>query len=511
MNYIVLQAKAIEDNSLIPDEMPVIVTEHGVLEPLVDYFLDHEEHSDATRRKTVQAVTLLLDFMSANVGVFDEPEEMFKVFVKRLRTGTINADGTDPSGLYWDKKSPTTVGPLVTRLNEFSDFMADNFKTKPLNPFRDATSHEEQLNWAAYQHKKDRNFLAHTWGKERGKKQNNLTRTANTSRGLTSTRSATKNFPKDRIFAVLFRGFRRRGIGNGAPIYEQFDLRGMLITILMHGAGFRVSEPFHLYVSDVTEDPFRSSSALVRIYHPSEGAAPPDLFDHHGNPIKCTREEYLLKKYGLRPRNAYPKKHRYHASWKNPLLNDEEQKFMHAFWFPQFWGRIFWSLWGLYLQQLVQIERNHPFAFVNLWDGKIGDLYSMASFSKETRVGKVEKGAHARAVARIGLTPAKGEGTTPHGHRHCYGWWLDHAGPGNNQTETAKIKQWALHHRSIESQKVYGPPSVAEVTKAMATADTKLIAGDEIPVLPDMTTYGFEDVDPLGLFTGPFPKLSGGG
>lgn len=509
MNYIVLQAKAIEDNSLIPDEMPVILTGHGVLEPLVDYFLDHDGHGDATRRKTVQAVTLLLDFMSANVGNFDDPEEMFKVFVKRLRTGTISADGTDPSGLYWDKKTLNTVGPLVARLNEFSDFMADKFKTKPLNPFREATNHEEQLNWAAYQHKKDRSFLAHTWSKERGKKQNSQSRTTMSGRSLSSTQAATKNFPENRIFDLLFRGFRRRGLGVGAPIYERYDLRAMLITILMHGGGLRVSEPFHLYVSDVREDPFLPDSALVRIYHPSEGSAPPDLFDHHGNSIRCTREEYLLKKYGLRPRNSYPKKHRYHASWKNPLLSDDKQKYMHVFWFPQFWGRVFWTLWGHYVQQLVQIERNHPFAFVNLWDGTIGDLYSMASFSKETREGKVEKGAHSRAVASIGLTPAKVEGTTPHGHRHRYGWWLDHAGPGNNPTEAAKIKQWALHHKSIESQKVYGLPNVAEVTRAMAIADTKLVAGGETPVLPDMMTYGFEDVDPLGLFSGAFPKLIG--
>lgn len=510
MKYIVLQAKAIEDNSMIPEEIPVILTEYGVLEPLVDYFLDKDGHSDATRRKTVQAVTLLLDFMDANVGNFDEPEEMFRVFVKRLKTGTISADGTDPSGLYWEKKSPNTVGPLVFRLSEFSDFMADKLGTKPLNPFREATAHEEQLNWAAYQHKKDRSFLAHTWRNELGKKQNSQARSTRFGRKPSSTQGPTKNFPKNRIFDLLFRGFKRRGIGNGAPIYKRFDLRGMLITILMHGAGFRVSEPFHLYISDVSEDPFLPGSALVRIYHPSEGAAPPDLFDQYGNPIRCTREEYLLKKYGLKPRNKYPKKHRYHASWKNPLLNDEGQMFMHAFWFPQFWGRVFWVLWGHYLQQLVLIKRNHPFAFVNLWDGAIGDIYSMQSFSKETREGKEEKGAHARAVTRIGLTPAKAEGTTAHGHRHRYGWWLDHAGPGNNPTEIAKIKQLALHHKCIESQKVYGLPTVTEVTKAMSIADARLISGEETSVLPDMTTYGFEDVDPLGLFSGPFPKLIGG-
>jgi hypothetical protein len=191
-------------------------------------------------------------------------------------------------------------------------------------------------------------------------------------------------------------------------------------------------------------------------------------------------------------------------------LNDPEQKYMHVFWFPRFWGQVFWVIWGHYLQQLVQIERDHPFAFVNLWDGKIGDLYDMKNFSKVTREGKAEKGAHARAVAKIGLTPAKVLGTTAHGHRHRYGHWLNQAAPGNSATEQAKIKQHAFHHKSIESHQVYGLPTVTEVTNAMAIAETNLIAGGQTPVLPDMTEFGFEDVDPLGLFSGPHPKLTGG-
>jgi len=509
MRYVSLRGKIIEDNSLIPEEIPVLLTEYGVLVPLVDYFLEYDGMGGTAFNKTEQSVRLLLDFMSANAGVYDEPEEMFKVFVKRLKSGTISDDGTDPSGLYWPKRSSDTAGPLIHRLNEFSDFMTKKFSTKPLNPFREATTHEEQLNWAAYMHKKNRSFLAHTWKEELGKREVSRIRRTRNGHKSASTLAETKNFPKELIFDLLFKGFAKPGKQKSDPLYERFNLRNILITILMHGGGLRVSEPFHLYVHDVWEDPLRNNSALVRIYHPEDGKAPPDLLDAWGEPLKCVREEYLLKKYGMKPRNHYPAKDRLSAGWKNPLLNDQVEKYMQVFWFPTFWGRLFWEIWGIYLQQLLLVERHNPFAFVNFHGPNIGEPYSMESFSKTTKSG-VEKGAHALAVRKIGLVPTKNEGSTPHGHRHRFGWWLNTVKLGKTPAEHAKMVQLAMHHNSIESQQVYGVPTVAEVTRAMAIADNNLLHGEERPVLPDMTAYGFQDVDPLGLFSGPYPKLTGG-
>lgn len=509
MKYVALKGKIIEDNSLIPEEMPILLTEVGALEPLVDYFLEYDSLGETSRNKTEQSVRLLLDFMSANRGVFDEPEEMFRVFVKRLKSGTIGKDGTDPSGLYWPKRSPGTAGPLIYRLTEFSDFMAKKYGTKPLNPFTEATGHEEQLNWAAYMHKKHRSFFAHIWKDEQGKKETGRTRRRKGDPKLVSTLTETKNFPKDHIFDLLFKGFARPGKQVTHPLCERFNLRNILITILLHGGGLRLSEPFHLYVHDVCEDPLRPECALVRVYHPKEGTAPPDLLDAWGNPIKgLSREDYLLKKFGMKPRDSYLKKDRLHAGWKDPLLNNGTDNFMQVFWFPTFWGRLFWKLWHIYLQQLLLVERHHPFAFVNFSGPNIGDPYSMESFSKTCK-GELEKGAHPQAVKKIGLLPCKNEGTTPHGHRHCYANALNSVPLGENPTEHAKIIQSAMHHKSIESQLVYGLPTVTQVTKAMASAEHKLTQGKDTSALPDMTKYGFETVDPLGLFSGPFPKLIG--
>jgi len=500
MSYVVLKAKIIEDNSMIPQEIQTILTEDGVLTPLIDFFLDRIGLSESWRTRTVQAAGLMLDFIEANQDVFDDPQEMFKVFVKRLWHGTIGEDGTDPSGLYWHARKRQDAGFLVSRLSELSDFMADKLGTVQINPFRCATSHEEMLNLAAYQHRKSRAFLAHLWTAELAGSKG--TRKSWVKGDSNSTMVSTYNFPEDRIFELLFKGFALPGKKIGAPLYERFNLRNILITILMHGGGLRHSEPFHLYVQDVTEDPIYEGRALVRIYHPEEGAAPLDLLDRKGNPVKCHREKYLREKFGLKPRNQYLKSNRLHAGWKDPLLNDNTQKYMQVFWFSSFWGELFYQLWGIYMEQLAMVERDNPYAFVNFHGPNIGSPYALGSFSKSTNEG-AEKGAHAAAVKKIGLIPAKNQGTTDHGHRHSYCKRVDDAGLHE------KINMVAMHHKSIESQLKYGIPTVVEVTKTMNEASRQLDAGKTAQILQDMTMYGFKDVDPLGLFSGPYPKLKG--
>lgn len=69
----------------------------------------------------------------------------------------------------------------------------------------------------------------------------------------------------------------------------------MLITLLLHGAGFRESEPFHLYISDVFPDPSNPSQAKVLIHHPSHGGAPADWRDEKGKPRKGNRAVGALR------------------------------------------------------------------------------------------------------------------------------------------------------------------------------------------------------------------------
>ena len=120
------------------------------------------------------------------------------------------------------------------------------------------------------------------------------------------------------------------------------------------------------------------------------------------------------------------------------------------------------------------------------------------------------KQMHRRAVERIGLTVGKLRGTTPHGHRHAYGRRLTRAGVD------PVLRKKALHHKALASQTVYTAPNMAEVARALSAAAGKL---DELAVAgrvvtPSLDTskllaFGFDDVDPDGLLSGPSPKLLG--
>ena len=127
-------------------------------------------------------------------------------------------------------------------------------------------------------------------------------------------------------------------------------------------------------------DPIDSEISLVRIYHPGEGEAPPDWFDEKGRPIKCKRGAYLRGKYGIRVRTQYPKGMSLHAGWMSPMLDDEKKKYMQVHWFPRYWGKLFKQLWGIYLFQLVAIERTHPFAFVSFQPNTLGRPYAIDSY-----------------------------------------------------------------------------------------------------------------------------------
>ncbi len=163
MQHTTIRGKVHRDNTGVVTEIPIIVTEHGPLQPLVDYLLAHVHvRSHAWMLKVTQAVGLLIDYMAANHDCFDDPKDLFEAFVQRLYTGTVGKDGTDPSGLYWQGRNPAVVRPLVQGISAFSDWMARTQGTRPLNPWRQATRCEEMLAWAAWHQKRDRAFLAHT-------------------------------------------------------------------------------------------------------------------------------------------------------------------------------------------------------------------------------------------------------------------------------------------------------------------------------------------------------------
>jgi len=447
MQHITLRGKVHIDNTGVKNEIPVIVTEYGPLQPLVDYFLAHiQDRSVAWMTKTAQAVGLLIDYMAANHDCFDDPRELFETFNQRLYTGTVGYDGNDPSGLYWNGRNPAVVRVLVNCVTGFSDWMAGEQGTKPLNPWREATRSEEMLAWAVWHHKRDRAFLIHTWDRESASLAMTHACNALLKRTPMIDHEPVKRFPAERINDLLFKGFIVPGKQKSPRLEERLNLRDILITLLMHFGGLRMSETFHLYMHDVVPDPINADCALVRIYHPSLGTAPPDWLDARGKPTRCNRLTYLNGKYALRPRNEYAVTDQLFAGWKGNAL-DSEDHCIYVNWFPQWPGELFWKLWVLYMAQRTQLECDHPFAFVT----KEGKPYAIDSYERQ----------HRRAVERIGLQVAKTMGTSPHGHRHAYGQALADAG-----IDQIFIKK-AMHLKTLDSHVVYTEPDRAKLVRAL--------------------------------------------
>lgn len=395
MDFVQTKAKVISDATGVSDEIPVLLTSAGVVEPLVDFVLSHSHDRSTTwMNNVVRAARLFLQFSQANFIAVSNPEELFRQFVLRLSSGTIGTTGLDPSGLYWLPTSPQTSRMLVGCLTELSAWLENNRSAINLNPPRVASPHERALDSLANEYRRNKAFLSHILRET----DTSTTTSMRAQRSPKVDEELAIAFPEEHFARLITTGFSCAGVVN---------LRDVLITLLMHGAGFRTSECFHLWVHDVVEDPSDPTVALVRIHHPRFGTAPMDWLNERGQPRHCNREAYLRGRYGLAPRDKVLGSMA--AGWKNPMLDGKY--FMRAHWFPQEYGRIFLSLWRIYLRQLAVVERHHPYAFVSLSGPTSGGAYSIDAYQE----------AHRRAVNRCGLLVAKDEGTTPHGHRHSFG------------------------------------------------------------------------------------------
>jgi hypothetical protein len=228
-------------------------------------------------------------------------------------------------------------------------------------------------------------------------------------------------------------------------------------------------------VQDVFPDPEDPNLAVVRIYHPSEGRAPQDFKNPTTGKYITDRESYLLLKYGLLPRNMYSAQDKRFAGWKGPRLDNDEDKYMHVYWLSKEWGYIFMYAWKMYMAKRLRdgIKDTHPFAFVSHSTKTLGEMMPL----------RTQRESHEKAVEKIDLIVGKKYGTTPHGHRHAYGQRLKNANIADS------IKQVAMHHKSIESQKVYTEPTVADVTASLNNATASLDNGYVLPMQTEIDAW----------------------
>ncbi|MBS0344195.1 MAG: site-specific integrase [Proteobacteria bacterium] len=423
-----------------------VLTPYGPSMPLVDYFVEKKGRFK-WMTEVAWSYRIFVEFITS-YELQSPHYELFSKFARLLAVGSIDRlTGIDELGLGWRALSPKRQQTVIVALTKYFDWLHEkNPNIEHFNPHVEADALSRRLNVINATHRRNKAFLGNTWLP--GERELNFVRHTKLYSGVATEEGEQPTFPEEFFESLLYDGFK---------VGRRWDLRGILITILLHCAGFRESEPFHLFVGDVFPDPQNHRTSSVLIHHPEHGAAPSDWEDERGNPVKGNRAEYLQARWGLLPRHT--RTDSAFAGWKCKIHEkDYGSVFLRAYWFEPWWGEFFLALWYRYLAQILTLPRSHPFAFVNTGRHPLGALYKINQFEE----------AHSNAVRRIGLPVSKDAGTTTHGHRHAYGRRLEDAGLSEQMIRRA------MHHSSIISQEVYTAPSLKKVQRALTEAALKL-------------------------------------
>jgi site-specific recombinase XerD len=417
-------------------QLPAVYTRSGVLISHLRYLAWYSEKSDSWREKSVFAVRLLIDYIDAAPN-FKKTTALLKNFTEALVTGTIDYESSDDSlGLFWKPRDLTVANNILFHITHYTDFLAlqEGYDRRRINPFREATSWEERMNWCAYYHKQANVFLNHLSSYSEAKKAAARKRLIYTPIQLMISNDKAERFPEDKIESLVHEGFTVRG---------KPDYRSQAMTMLLNYGGLRKSEIFHIFTSDITIHPNHDDEALVRVYHPVYGRSP--------DPRYKNRSEYLLSETNYKPRNTYRITERLYSGWKNPLMTSKEGYFEVIF-NPTQKAKEFLQIWVKYLKyQRVEPDELHPFAFTN----DRGEPDTLKNFQRR----------HKRAVERIGLECKKEFGTTEHGHRHAYGYRARKL--GLSQVELQK----AMHHKSPNSCLIYIKPTSEDIRTEMRESE----------------------------------------
>jgi len=421
--------------------------------PLLNYFQSRNLNL-STEATYAHAAGLLIDFIAVKTDAFadiSERSQLLNAFAHDLLYGTIR-DDDDPSGLWWHARSSRRARRLMVLVCQMSDWLHDRYATTAINPVARKASVAEQIAfWRRWNMTKASSLLKHTKSRHKEAKVPIKVREIAFPGKVSTVSDAPPAFPEEHVERLLFEGFVLAGGHKKFVAWKRWNIRDILITLLLHYGGLRVSEPMHLWVDDIFIDSNNPGNARVLVHHPHDG-----IYEH-ADPIsgqmKCSnRADYLRITYGRVPLTQMTG--RRHAGWKNSLLTHRKRNAFEVFWFPLSMGELFLQLYRIYIQHVRPISLNHPYLFVT----QDGQPMTTASFTKN----------HERAITRIGLLPSKDLGTSTHGHRHAYGQRAKKGELG------VKEIQLAMHHVSPLSQDVYTQPNSTDVWSAIQQALPKL-------------------------------------
>ena len=419
---------------------------------LLDFFRERGLSLSA-ERAYAQALARFIEWLSVRADEFWPQESrglIYTAFAHDLLFGTYR-DGEDSLGLNWAATSQKNVARLTRCLVEFSDWLTERHGAPSLNPMQPGASFSDQLLfWRRWNKWKAGSLLSHIKSRNRAVPQAEVARRIATPGRRNTVLQETRAFPAEHVDALLWQGFINPGKQDAAEPWMRLNLRDILITLLCLYGGCRESEPMHLWVDDVFVDPGDPDLALVLIHEPHDGLV--DYVDPMtGAKRRTNRADYLQRFCGGK-KPLTMETGRRHAGWKGNLLTHRDRNAFQVFWVDRNAGRIFLTLWRLYIEHVRPLALQTPWAFLTKDAQPLGAEAYSDSF--------------VAAVRRIGLTPSKWGGTSTQALRHRYGQWLNELGIGE------KEGQVAMHHRNVKSQEVYRQLGVAKVAAAMGDGQT---------------------------------------
>lgn len=460
--------------------VPIVLVGDG--EPLVsgiDWLStkNYTSRSSTRSNEAARALGLLYDYYSRALGgqvlSCSGVKKMLEEFATALLFGTINAaDGSCPYGLWWEPLGYEQAQRYTRHAESYCQHIFSNDKIAA------PTEHEKVM----ISHVRS----AWQWQSAAGGMLAHLKRSRHShddmgngapnprfvGQGAAGMKDRPNPFPENMIIRMLTEGCRRAkelNDPNLPPYLRQYNVRNQLAFLMLFGLGLRSEELFHIFATDIYVG--NDDVARVNLYHPKKGGfrwTPPGSRKQVTEP----REDYLRKRYSLKPRNTYNKKERQWAGWKGLLLqHGAPQWFARGYWIHPNFGKWFWDLHCLYIKfHRGKAPDLHPYYFISLDKSNYGEIWTMKAFQN----------AWQDAIEKIGMQQDRAMGTNPHAARHFYGQRAADMGID------PRIRQVMMHHTNIVSQIRYQMPTPDQVDAHLKRGQERMIQNVEGEVIKEV-------------------------
>lgn len=373
------------------------------------------------------------------------PGVVHRFLVNRLR-GTIDKDGSDPTGLFWSKVRWEAVKRDRSHLRAYSDFCARHYGHFPLIPKCEPVS--LAVDSPAFK----------SLGSEFAKRRSEMARVGRSDllAHLASLRQVNP-IPsvEGRAPRLKLRGNRTNHQHVPLEKIPELILRTpsvvqRMIFIQAAYGGPRPAEQLNQWVDDVLPGSFRralfpddepSDWPLIVLAHPTEST----WTGRVGNG-STTRQEFLWQRYGLHPRAVEEVGPPAYAGWKGMAIENEQWVISQVYWISDFWAKQYYAHYE-YLLKVIRpkipatVRRSHPYLYIN-------DSPKTAFYGHPMKMSNLKK-AMERAFARVGLEPYQFSNSI-YGLRHSYMKMCRMLGLD------PEVRQKVMRHLCIESHEAYG-------------------------------------------------------